>query len=280
MTEQKYGEKEHGEWGLKISDLELPTYCRSISLCLFACFGEGKEINPNVIKYVLELSQAFDHVMFLTNTCRGDVTDSDKNAVLLDKPNVKILQVPNKCLDFGMWFRVLLPLIENDNFSTSFHSIALVNDSCHVLKPLNQLFYEGKTLGADCWGITESCEISYHLQSYFLVFEVTSIDVLRKFVIETDIRSLVGKTKEELIRVCEIGLSQFLLKHNMKLKAVYSMERLMKKVPRGDLRFIKCNPSWYLWETLLSIGCPLLKRKRQNKKIKLDLQKLIEFPLD
>jgi len=216
-------------------------------LCLFACHPSP---DPNVQQYVLQLAKQFDLVLCL---------HSKNDQVVWQCPtqNVKSVIVPNYLLDMGMWMRVLINLD-----MTGLDQIALVNDSCTAIKPIDVLFQSNFT---GFWGVCDSYEISHHIQSFFLVFEKAVVPLLDTFV-----KQLAPKIdnhdgdKRAIINSFEIGISTFIKEHSFELDTVYNSTLVNAHPTPISPNVIRINPTYYYWDRMLSLGCPLLKKTRAH----------------
>ncbi len=196
--------------------------------------------------------------------------------------------------DFASWMSALAAfpwLIDaSDN-------LLLVNDSnVGPITPLKDLLQRGRDLDADIWGITDSWDIKYHLQSYFLHFNASTLrgghlhDFLDAFTFPS--------VKERIIGSGEIGLSQFMIQRGLRLGAVFPYvelaESFLASLPERVERILRLpenriqvehslvsdieeltflldtadrirasapvNPTHYFWDILVSEGCPFIKR--------------------
>lgn len=217
-------------------------------LCLFAHYSNNDEITPNTLEYVCELSRFFDQIIVLTNIL--DVSGYSEN-------KVSFVTVPNRHLDIGMCMRVLLnaDILE-------FDSIALVNDSCVLLKPMDFIFMSAQSRKFDgFWGICDSYETSHHIQSFFLVFEKKTLGALSDFVID-----LKKMPIDDSVEKSEIGISTFMSARGFSLDVVFNWNIICKHESVVSMNGKKIcdldNPSYIYWDILIQLGCPLLKKKR------------------
>ena len=230
-------------------------------LCLFAHYAIN-EFSSNSHEYVQELSKYFDQVIVLTNlNCK----------TMYDK--VKFVTVENKFLDIGMWMRVLtnLDIIKYD-------TIALVNDSCILTRPLHFVF---NTARSNCfsgvWGICDSYEIRHHIQSFFLVYEKKALHALADFVLKLA-NDMPRDDRANIIQKSEIGMSAFIQDRNISMDVIFKWENIIKfetKISKTEP--FMGNPSYYFWDRMLQLGCPLLKKKRwtyQNEELFIKKQSL------
>ena len=112
--------------------------------------------------------------------------------------------------------------IEELNLDT-YDELIICNDSIYgPLQPLSQLFDKCDLMQADVWGITDSYQQSYHLQSYFIIFKQKALKS-RAF---TNFWSHVTvlNEKKDIIKCYEVGLSKTLRKDGLKLDALFKSE--------------------------------------------------------
>jgi Rhamnan synthesis protein F len=197
----------------------------------------------------------------------------------------------NAGFDFGAWHSTLNLLNEAVG---GLSELVLTNDSIFgPLFDLAKVFEKMNASPADVWGITDSWERAYHLQSYFLVLKRSALagQALSSF------RAAYAqpKSKSGVIELGEIGLTQTLLAAGLKVAAYCPyrevaaawlgglQERLSRLNGRAELalfraetspelrtyqsivqrlrRGLPVNPTHAFWDTLLqSFGCPFIKR--------------------
>lgn len=250
-----------------VPDELIPT--GSTSLCCFATHGkeDTNSVPPNTALLIVELCKFYDIVVVLTNRDVTYFTDSVVRDVLRDD-KCRICQVPNACLDFGMYWRFLLPLSSPHRShsvnAATIRRIALVNDSCLLVQSLEGLMTWAGKHELSYWGVTKSFKPTVHIQSYFLEFCGTSAqDALFEFVRKNDIRPFATKTKWELIVAYELGLSKHMNKKGFPLAARYNTTSLLMRRRGHDSGALTGhNPSHFLWDRLVTMGCPLIKKRR------------------
>lgn len=242
------------------------------SLCLFSTFRPGIKFDENAVVYIKELAKYFELVIVLTNNNLGIQGNISFPA------NTMIFPVLNKCLDFGMYWNVL-NMIKDDYGSYKIEKLGLVNDSCYIVKSLDSTFKWGEA--KDFWGITKSPERAEHIQSYFLMFEGRkSIGALFNFVKQNNV--YVSENRADIIRNYEIGLSTYMKQNGFALDTLYTMDSL-KQVKFGiaDRFTNRPNISYFQWDKMVHLGCPLVKRKKSDFPNQIDfLAKYIEPEFD
>jgi hypothetical protein len=161
---------------------------------------------------------------------------------------------------------------------------------------MGELLAKGWSLEADVWACTDSWNRGYHLQSYFLAFDMSTVarDALRRFV-EGYANPI---SKRDVITEGELAISRHLLAEGVELAAVYpynslvqrfldSFEReLCRKMSEPSVRALRevnpsylpqdvvamtvvfdsirsghpLNPTHAFWRQLLDVGFPFVKR--------------------
>ena len=231
-------------------------------VCLFASYESQPMVSHEVITYCRALAPFFDRVVLLTNEDRGPIINAT------EIPVAAVVQVPNAWYDMGMHWRVLknAPL-------DSVKQLALVNDSCLLVRPLDELF--AATKPSPFWGVADSFEIAHHLQYFFLVFEAEAIATLRRFVDASDFNAYGPNVDVRAIacRDFEVGLSVFMEANGIALHGVYSPASMLATPavrgvqPDASRLAIQCiNPSMMLWDRMLVAGCPIVKKKRYTSR--------------
>lgn len=230
----------------------LPTSPNKIRLALFATHSNSDEISRNNIRYISELCHNFDFVVVMTT----QPNISFAKPVSFPK-NLRIFHAENSCHDFGLHFRFLY-FLDMQRIS----EIGMFNDSCWILRPLADTLKSARDMQSNVVGLTDSRQISYHLQSFFMLFKDSALSLLQQFVHNSKMHPLLMKTKNHVIMTFEIGLSKFLLMNRLDLSAVYNCDRVNQTVSKLNSNGV--NMSYHCWDKLLSIGCPLLKKARKT----------------
>jgi len=230
----------------------------ALRVCLFASYESQPRVSREVITYCRALAPFFDRIVLLTNDDRGPILNAS------EIPVAAVVQVPNAWYDMGMHWRVLknAPL-------DSVKRLALVNDSCLLVRPLDELFAVAKP--SPFWGVSDSFEIAHHLQYFFVVFEAEALATLRRFVDASDFNAYGPNVDVRAIacRDFEVGLSVFMEANGIALHGVYSPASMLATPAVRDVQpdasrlAIQCiNPSMMLWDRMLVAGCPIVKKKR------------------
>lgn len=157
--------------------------------------------------------------------------------------------------DFGSWRHALA-----SESLEEFDELVLVNSSVFGPMPgqLEVAFRRMREVPADFWGMSDSHQMDWHLQSYFLVFRQP---LLRSpaFAAFWE-RMLLHDTKAQTIRSYELGLTQWLRQAGFRGVPLVSTARFTpewrKRLwPRGW----KLNPTARFGPELLDAGMPYVK---------------------
>ena len=253
---------------------------------LFMHFDGRGGVRSQLLDYMRELKANGRDVVFVSNA--GKI----KPAALTALQEICVCAIIRKNLgyDFGAWRDALdylhLPRAETQE-------IIFVNDS--VFGPLLPL---GDTLRrldygkADVWGLTESWQVRYHLQSFFMAFGPNAIraEAFGKFW--KSVRPV--PVKAYIVKQYEIGITQAMVSGGLSCAALWTYEALIKLVNRAELeklideedteiakadpiqmtrklqvlrirdavaRRVPLNPTSDLWRQLLISGFPFIKRE-------------------
>lgn len=233
-------------------------------LCVFSHYFNGNYIPFYVLVYIKELKKYFDEFLFVTN----ERPISNKSEIL--DSSTTIFPVKNEGYDFGMFYKAL----KNVDFQ-EYNQIACINDSNIVFGSLEFLFTWGNKQKTDFWGLVDSWqkpkvsdhEQYYHVQSHFLVFNRNALDILPSYLYQVDFKELVQEVDQKLLRkkvieIWEIGVSQFLLKNQLKCKTYINSKQYSKTFYNGE----NINVTIKLYERIVKLGIPVIKRRVVNKK--------------
>jgi lipopolysaccharide biosynthesis protein len=149
----------------------------------------------------------------------------------------------------------------------------LCNDSCYG--PLGDFgaFLSGlDPARADVWGMTDSLEVHWHLQSYFLLFHTKA---LRHPAFRAFWRGFrYVRSKHLIIQDYELGLSSRLRAGGLRLAAAFPYEGLARTARESNFQYCEelarapLNPTLFMWDILArDRGAPLVKTElfKQNR---------------
>jgi lipopolysaccharide biosynthesis protein len=251
-------------------------------VCVFVHFDQKGEIHDYVLHYLKAIKAIDFDIIFVSNARTLNPMALSK---VLGIASV-VIRRANTGYDFGAYKDGIscVPKIKN------LELLLLANDS--VYGPFNSLATViGRTRGtrAQFWGLTDSWDTAYHLQSYFLLFGPEAINnpVFEKFW--RNVR--YTNSKDYIIRKYEVGLTQRLTRAGVRGTALFStreaaravndavrngalsnksldessaefLETVYKHLEKG----VPLNISHYLWDYLIvKMGYPFLKRELLQK---------------
>jgi lipopolysaccharide biosynthesis protein len=225
---------------------------RSISRAvIFVHFDSTGTVKQNVIAYLSAFQELGVSVVFVTNSgsLQPDCLEPLKNicSTILIRRNVGY--------DFGAWQEGLHYLKTS---GAECKELFLVNDSViGPFQPLKNVIERIRWDEADVWGLTESWQISYHLQSYFLCANERALksEAWRKFW--QNVRPI--PSKDAIIQRYEVGLTSAMQKGGLLCRAVWPLDSLLlsnHQFPRHHI-----NPTAHCWRHLLECGFPFIKRE-------------------
>jgi lipopolysaccharide biosynthesis protein len=163
------------------------------------------------------------------------------------RPSTVVLRRPNLGYDFGSWATAMerYPAIRTAPV------VLLMNDSLiGPFAPIDRLLERFHRSRADAWAMTDTQQLGHHLQSYALGFRDGVLDRASMRAFWDGIR--VEASRDDVIRVSELGLSQLLRRHRFTTGVAIEGWRAVD----GD-----DNPTIIGWRRLLDLGFPFLKRQ-------------------
>ncbi len=223
-------------------------------VCLFAQYDPAGRLLPHVIAYLRQLRDCGYAVHLAAS---GLENLDDAGAAALRSMHVAVHVRPNVGHDFGAW-RDLLRSGAADGAA----QVLLANDS--VFGPVGQLaplVSRMEAQGLDVWGMVESRELGWHLQSWFL--NMTAEALGRLAVQRVFDQPFEAMTKPEIVVRGELALG-----------AAFQAEGLRCGAVAPDLSsglgwwLLPVNPMHFSWRRLLlREGVPFVKADllRENK---------------
>ncbi len=255
-------------------------------IVLFMHFDGRGEVRQQVLGYIRELKANGRDVVFVTNA--GRLLPAAMAA--LQELCAAVIVRRNMGYDFGAWADALnhlgLPRANTEE-------LILANDSVFgPLLPLGDVLRRLDYSRADIWGLTESWQLRYHLQSYFLAFGPKALRGQAFKSFWASVRPV--PMKAYIVKHYEIGITQAMIKGGLSCAALWDYETLVRMVNRDELeklladeetelgrtdpihltrkmqvmrirdgvaRRLPLNPTSDLWRQLLMTGFPFIKRE-------------------
>ncbi len=208
-------------------------------VCLFAHYAPDRRLSSSVLHYLAQLRRCGLSVhLALSGTQRLAVEDRD----ILDRLGVAAHPRVNAGLDFGAWQHLL-----RAGCAQGADSVLLANDS--VFGPLRELapiVHAMQARGYDAWGMVESHEVSWHLQSWFLCMSREAL--ARPAIARVLDLPFARMSKAEIILHGEIGLGTAIRAEGLSWGACLPDRRV------GLRRLVAVNPMHVDWITALRCG--------------------------
>lgn len=216
-------------------------------VCIFSHFDAAGRILPYVQRYLSELRRCGFELHLVSTSPALDASDRRE----VERAGVRVHCRENTGMDFASWQWALQHVVP----SAELDWLLLANDS--VFGPifdLEPIFRSQFAADCDFWGMTDSYEVAWHLQSYFLCLRgnVVRSEAFRN-IFATDFAKL---TKDSIIRNGEVSLSQSLLSSGFRSNAICPFDRLRRSRTPAD-----CNATHFYWDQLIArLRFPFIKR--------------------
>jgi len=218
-------------------------------IALFAHYDGQDQIKPYILTLLRALAEVCEEIVFVS-TARLSDAELDKVRAFCSQAFVR----ENAGYDFGMW-QAALALVDLADAD----EVVLTNSSVFgPVYPLAPIFKQMAERACDFWGMTDSFEIRWHLQSYFLVLKRKA---LRSPAFTRFFSSVLPyRNKEQVIRSYELGLSQFLREQGLKPAAFVPMASWLDSASQQSrLCGKRQNATLYFPMQLLAAGMPFVK---------------------
>ena len=252
-------------------------------IAVFNHYDRDGVVHDFAAHYLRQLAEAGFTVIFVSNAPRLSRETVDR----LRPSCALILRRANVGYDFGALKDGIaqIPSLER------VEALLLVNDSVYgPFHPLKDIVSR-MDRSADVWGITDSWQHQFHLQSFFLLFGRTAVTSPAFAQFWSNVRYV--QSKEWIIEKYEIGLTGALVAGGLSCRALYPYREaaaaFLEAVEGRDLLrdpgrhpaerafLVKAhaaidsgaalNSTHYFWDYLIErMGCPFLKREllREN----------------
>jgi len=258
---------------------------------LFMHFDRGGRVRPQIITYLKEFAANGRSVVFVTNS--GRLTDPAMAE--LREICAGVIVRRNVGYDFGAW-RDGIEYLGLPRAGTE--ELILANDSLFgPLRPIGDLLARLDYTETDIWGLTDSWQFRYHLQSFFLAFGPAALQSPAFAKFWASVRPVPAKSY--IVRAFEIGVTQAMVKAGLRCEALWPYEKVIRlvdaevmmkiteldetaigkldpvvitrklhalRVRSAAARRIALNPAADLWRQLMLSGFPFIKREllREN----------------
>ncbi|BFM06255.1 rhamnan synthesis F family protein [Halioxenophilus aromaticivorans] len=265
---------------------------------VFAHFDKGNIVDDYVYYYLKQLQKISGHIVFVST---AKLNDDD--ITQLSSMGIQVSCRANLGYDF-MSYKLGIDSLDLSKYD----ELIICNDSVYgPLQSLEPIFCDSQFKEADVWGITDSHQYSYHLQSYFIVFRKKALNSISFKRFWDNVTELVNK--KDIIEKYEVGLSKALLNDKLALASIYKSNQrtprsIMKAVTENNFQFVKTtiqrltekdlwedlprkirdfgnkNPTHTHWKsTILEANVPFLKVEliRENPMDVADINEIVPF---
>jgi len=214
---------------------------------LFVTHSPDGRLKPHVRFFIAALRRQGIHVTLIV---AADAAWLDRDALPLDEVDTLIVR-ENQGLDFAAWAHVLQ--LDPELFDSE--TLYLLNDS--LIGPFSDVLFESlltrlRTEPADMVGMTESWELQWHIQSYFLALRRSTLahPILQGFFNTVTILP----TKDEVIQRYEINFAPTLRAVGISCAVLFPSEN-------------RNNRTLFDWRRLIEEGFPFVKVMALRDKI-------------
>jgi lipopolysaccharide biosynthesis protein len=242
-------------------------------LCIFAHYDKDNLVDEYVLYFLQNLKTVSNQIIFVTtsNIAKDEMAK-------LNRYCDKIILKENQGYDFVSWQEGLKAISGNSDFD----ELVFCNDSVYgPLYPLPDVFDTMSSKNCDFWGITDSYEINYHLQSYFLVFKknVVRSEIFQRFWNDVTVES----SKNEVIKKYEVGLTHAFISAGFKpqpylptsvfnlkilrIRAISAVKHpfkavktILSRAKQNNNEYRAISPTHYLWkDSIIKYQIPFIK---------------------
>lgn len=219
-----------------------------VSLCIFATHCVGP-VPTNAFVFVRELARHFDRVIVSTTNVATAAEFSEEAL------GIETRVSNNDSYDIGLFYKAWSSLPKTDRDEVS--RLGFVNDSNRILCQLDRVFAWGNVNRAEFWGLTDSVETRYHIQSPFLVFEKKAIGLLESFFEKCGVATVwpkitdKAKLRQIAINEFETKLTLYMIQNGLRT-AVYTPCVKMGIVDNATIHFSLL---------IVALGHPVIKRQ-------------------
>lgn len=247
-------------------------------VCVFVFFDAEGIVRGHTLRYLDALVDEGFSIVFVSNAR----VHPGSLAHLVSRC-ARILVRDNRGYDFGAYRDGVLSLDLN---SQSISTLLLANDSVYgPMSSLSDIFDRIDFAEADVWGVTDSWQVGYHLQSYLLAFGPEALANAGFADFWRGVRNV--RSKWAVVRYYEIGLSRAMQLSGLRCAAVLDYEMLVRRarailqanetaakhsvealrivsaerVLRAAAQRCAMNPVIDMWLILADAGSPFVKRE-------------------
>jgi hypothetical protein len=200
------------------------------NICVFALYQKNG-IEENVFFQLSEIVRQGYSLHVVSNL---PVNDADLRRLKAMCVNITIRD--NVGRDFGAYKDGVLFELDRFREGGEINSLLLMNDSIYFpLHDPTEIFESMSSQKVDFWGLTENFEISYHVQSFFIVFNKSVVESDRFYQYWS--RYKYNSTRRYAIYKGEIGLSRMLIRAGFCSAVAYPAEDFVNDLQGRDIDY-------------------------------------------
>ncbi len=215
-------------------------------VCLFAHYHPRQRIRPPLLSYLAAL-QSCGYQTYVA--CSGDGEPPEDERAALEATGASLLRRPNAGLDFGAWQHLV-----RQGCADGADRVLLANDSVFgPFQPLDAVIDRMEAAGNDVWGLIESRQRTWHLQSWFLHFtgEAFRHEQICRFFAQPFERM----DKDAVIEHGELGLGDLLRSAGLRCDALIKHRHGTFSARRHTLNMMHLD--WA--HNMVALGMPFIK---------------------
>jgi len=224
----------------------LSTSGKTNRIAVFASFSPDGIIQPYVQYYLTALKRVCDRIIFV----------SDNGYALRELEKISHLVNCFICEQHGEYdfcsYKRGINHAKKMGYLESAEELLLCNDSCYgPVNGFEAVFNDMQESDCDFWGMTDSAQPAYHLQSHFMVF--------RKNILTTDLfLDFFDKVVKKEVASCiaqnyETQTTSYFMKHGYKVYCYINDRNNLVNEARKKGKNIERMPI-----SLMRVGCPLV----------------------
>lgn len=215
-------------------------------VCLFAQYHPRQRLRAPLLRY-LEALQDCGYRTYVASSGEAPPPEADQAA--LEATGATLFHRQNAGLDFGAWQHLI-----REGCADGADRVLLANDSVFgPFHPLDAVIGRMEARGNDVWGLIESRQRSWHLQSWFLQFTGDAFrhELIRKLFAQPFERM----DKDAVIERGELALGDAIRTAEMRCDALIKHRDGTRSARHHTLNMMHLD--WA--HNLVSLGMPFLK---------------------
>lgn len=205
---------------------------KATRVVVFNHFDSHGLIHDYVMHYLNEMVKSGFAIIFTSNSPKFPEESIEKLKPLV----AEIIWRSNVGYDFGAFKDGVAAIPDVEKLD----KLLITNDSVYgPLQSFDQILIKSDADQADLWGVTDSWERRYHLQSYFLLFHPQALrnPGFKKFWNGVQ----YYRRKNLVVRYGEIGLTHSMQRHGVRCKALHEYRRLQSEITEKIEATLKKN---------------------------------------